>query len=201
MNWLDDLWDAIVSVFSPAPPAACVTTCPSGALTMTQAQALFDRLAAHGEIPFDYPPDCCYARAMEMGDLMAAEGVESRRVWTYGNLVPTKPDGSQVRFPPTPTGTPVEWGYHVAPTVQVQQADGSVQPMVMDPSLTSGPVSVDEWNRIMSGPGSSISQTASSDRSVFYRAPNGTEYHETATDNRKSAFADHIATRDATLRP
>jgi hypothetical protein len=55
----------------------------------------------------------------------------------------------------------------------------------------------------MSGPGSRLSQTATSDRSVFYRAPDGSEYHENdpGLGNRNTAFADHIATRDAALHP
>ncbi|MCX7113398.1 MAG: protein-glutamine glutaminase family protein [Proteobacteria bacterium] len=50
-----------------------------------------------------------------------------------------------VNTPNHPDGK-VEWyGYHVAPTVPVQKADGSVQDMVIDPSMFDHPVTVDEW--------------------------------------------------------
>jgi hypothetical protein len=46
----------------------------------------------------------------------------------------------------------VSWGWHVAPYVMVEQADGSLMSMVIDPSLFSGPVSVDAWTAIQHDP-------------------------------------------------
>jgi hypothetical protein len=201
MGWLDTLWQKIVDLFAPSPPTVPAKTCPAGGITPQRAQEVFDKLKARKDIPFDYPPDCCYARASEMCDTMAGMGVPSRKVWTYGELHPTKPDGAPVRFPPKPAGQEVAWGYHVAPIVDVVQPDGSCRPMVMDPSLTNGPVTIDEWNRIMSGPGARIDQTATSKPDVFYRDPAGTEYGESPGHDRKSAFADHVMTRDAALTP
>lgn len=197
MGWLTDTWDKIVKTFAPSPPAKPVASCPGKPVSMKEAQRLFDKLKARKDIPFDYPPDCCYARATEMIDMLTAEGVESKKVWTYGTLVPTKPDGSNVRFPPKPTGTQVVWGYHIAPTICVTQADGSVAEMVMDPSLADKPLTIKQWNDIMSGPGSSIDKTALSSNNVFYRAPDGTQYLENdpGVGNRKSAFASHLVER------
>ncbi len=200
MSFLSDLRDKIAKAFAPTPPAKTVQACP-GAISEKEAQKLFDKLKAHTEIPFNYPPDCCYARASAMSDLMAAEGVESNKVWTYGTLVPMKPDGTPVRFPPAPTGRQVVWSYHVAPTIKVQRADGSCVDMVMDPSLTKGPVTVGEWNKIMSGPGSSLNKTAASSRDVFYRDEPGNRYYEKPGDDRNTAFAEHVKTRDAALNP
>lgn len=182
-----------------APPPAPVPPPPvPKSVTEAEAQTLFDELAAHKEIPFDYPPDCCYARASAMGDLLAAKGVEAKKVWTYGELHPMK-GADPVRFPPT-VGDAVVWGYHVAPTIPVKGADGVVRDMVMDPSLSKKPLTIDEWNNLMRGPGSHIDQTAQTARDVFYRAPDGTPYYETASENRYTAMGDHIRTRDAALK-
>lgn len=164
---------------------------------MAEAQRLFDKLKARKDIPFNYPPDCCYARASEMVDMLAKEGVESKKVWTYGTLVPLNPDGTNVRFPPNASGVPVIWGYHVAPTICVRQPDGSVAEMVMDPSLSDKPLTVQQWNKIMSGPGSSIDKTALSSNDIFYRDDKGTPYYENdpGLGNRKTAFAGHLVER------
>ncbi|MEM9500895.1 MAG: protein-glutamine glutaminase family protein [Pseudomonadota bacterium] len=201
MGWLSDLWDAVTGVFSSSPPQEPTQPCTNGnctdAISPERAQEVFDQLAANSSIPFDYPPDCCYARATEMVSMMDNMGVQSRKVWTYGTLVPMTPQNAPVRFPPG-NGQQVIWRYHVAPTVNVTQPDGSVQPMVMDPSLASGPVTVNEWNQIMSGPGSNLSQTAFTDTDVWYRNQRGRIITE-PSNGRQDAFAGHIATRDAAL--
>ncbi len=201
MSWLGDLWDAVCNFFSPAPAASSVSACPAGAITPQRAQEVFNQLKARTDIPFNYPPDCCYARASVMCDAMKDMGIPSSKVWTSGTLVPMKPDGTPVRFPPNPGGQQVIWGYHVAPVVQVAQPDGSCVPMVMDPSLSDRPLTVGEWNTIMSGPGSKIEKTVFTDPSVFYGPPeNGPEY-ESSSDNRKTAIDGHVKTRDAALNP
>jgi hypothetical protein len=201
MSWIGDLWTKITNAFSAAPAKQPISTCPGKPVSTAEAQRLFNKLKARKDIPFDYPPDCCYARATEMVDMLAAEGIQSKKVWTYGNLVPLKPDGSNVRFPPKPTGAPVAWGYHVAPTICVQQPDGTVSDMVMDPSLSDKPLTVQQWNKIMSGAGSKIEKTALSDSSVFYREDDGTGHYENdpGMGNRKTAFAGHIVERKKQL--
>ena len=177
----------------PAPPGPKV-------VSEAEAQTLFDELKAHKEIPFNYPPDCCYARASAMGDILAAHGVEAKKVWTYGDLHPMS-GKTPVAFPPKSTDPAdvVTWVYHVAPTIPVRGADGVVRDKVMDPSLADKPLTVDEWNDLMRGPGSKIGQTAQTARDVFYRAPDGTPVYETPTANRDTAMSDHIRTRDRAL--
>ena len=199
MSWLSDIWDAITSLFTPSPPAQPVAPCAAASgVSPQRAQQIFDQMRARTDIPFNYPVDCCYARASEMCDAMQQAGVPSRKVWSYGDLHPTNPDGSPVRFPPG-TGQPVEWGYHVAPVIDVAQPDGSTVPMVMDPSLSDRPLTVDQWNAIMTRNGGSISRTDISDRSPFYREPDGTPHYEDASWNRNLAFASHRAARDQAL--
>jgi uncharacterized Zn-binding protein involved in type VI secretion len=189
------------------PSAASSSSTPGGGparrnyVSEAEAQQLFNELRSHTEIPFDYPPDCCYARASAMGDILATHGVEARKVWTYGNLVPMAGPNRPVTFPPGSQNPAdqVTWRYHVAPTIRVQRADGTVQDMVMDPSLSTHPLTIAEWNAIMSGPGSQITQTAQTGRDVFYRAPDGTPMYETPQSNRNTAMADHIRTRNARL--
>lgn len=206
MGWLDTLWEAISGQFSPDPPANPVQACPNGscAITPERAQEVFDALAANPNIPFDYPPDCCYARATEMVRMMDAMGVESGKVWTYAQpgkaLVPMTSRNQPVRFPPSRRGEQVMWGYHVAPTVDVIQPNGSVRKMVMDPSLTNGPVTIEEWNRIMSGSGSGISHTATTGNDVWFRSAEGRTY-PVPSGEPQAAMAGHIVTRDAALRP
>lgn len=207
MGWLSDLWGSVTSLFSSSPPEKPVQPCATGncitAISPERAQEVFDHLSANPDIPFDYPPDCCYARATEMVSMMENWGIQSRKVWTYAPrgsaLVPMTPQDNPVRFPPN-TGRQVLWGYHVAPTVDVIQPDGSVQPMVIDPSLTSRPVTVNEWNQIMSGPGSEPGrmQTAMTDSDVWYRTPSGRE-SAIPPGEPQAAFAGHVATRDAAL--
>lgn len=140
----EDIWDAITSVFSSSPATKPAQTCPvpNGVMTPAQAQAYMDKFKKT-DIPFNYPVDCCYARARTMCAQMEKDGFNCQKFWYAGNLHPVNADGSTVTFPDA--ASPVTWGYHVAPMVPVQQPDGTVQQMIMDPSLSDKPLTVDEW--------------------------------------------------------
>ena len=211
MGWLSDVWNWVTGGsdeptdegFSDAPAATPTTPCDN-ALSPEAAQALFDDLAAQTDIPFDYPPDCCYARAERMSQIMTGRGIENGKAWayagTFGALDPTNADGSLVRFPPG-TGDPVRWGYHVAPTVSVRQPDGTCRDMVMDPSLRDRPVTVEEWEGLMGGAATS----ASTPNDIYYRNASGSTVIRRgdlpSSERIDAPFASHRAARDAALRP
>lgn len=133
----------------PTPASSTVTPCPlKKVMTQSEAQNFIDKFKKT-DIPFDYPPDCCYARARVMCDMMEREGFESEKLWSEGNLAAKKPNGALVTFPDS-NGNPqaVRWHYHVAPLVNVQQADGSVEKRILDPSLSNKPLTIDEWKAL-----------------------------------------------------
>jgi hypothetical protein len=146
---------------------ACPVGSPSGscplkdkALTPEEAQKWYDHFKNdRPDIPFNYPVDCCYTRAREMDKEMVAAGVPCGKVWNYAS------PGNALTVPTTnvPASPPhngqVQWGYHVAPVVPVKQPDGSVEYMVIDPSMEPGPVSIDKWKADQHEPNSTSWQT------------------------------------------
>lgn len=119
---------------------------PTKTVSMDQARALFDMVAmttcdpldAEAPcIPFLYPDDGCPARAHEMCRRFVEKGVEPEKIWTWGYVTV-----------PTPNHPDCEtfWIYHVAPTLDV---DGTLH--VIDPSLCTAPVIVDDWLAKMRG--------------------------------------------------
>jgi len=90
------------------------------------------------------------------------KGIDCQKLWYFdrnwgtggaaSSLHPHTPDGSAVSFPDATAGKPVTWVYHVAPTVKVKKADGTIQDMVMDPSLADRPLTNDEWKAIQGTP-------------------------------------------------
>ena len=203
MGIFGDAWDRITGIFSSDPPEEVVGACPD-AISPEAAQALFDDMAAQVDIPFDYPPDCCYARAQRMAQLMSDRGIASKKAWVYGSLNPVTSSGDPVRFPPTPSGDVVTWGYHVAPTVSVRQPDGSCRDMVIDPSLRDRPLTISEWEETMGG--GTMSRLTPSD-TYLYRPDAGypplTQDETTdllgADSGMRGAFAAHVDTRDSVL--
>jgi hypothetical protein len=128
------------------PTAGTKTPCPlKKSMTEAQAQSFMDEFKKT-DVPFDYPPDCCYARARVMCDMMEKKGFASEKLWSKGNLTAKKANGDPVTFPDE-FGNPtvVQWGYHVAPIVNVEQPGGGVEQRVLDPSLSDKPLTVDEW--------------------------------------------------------
>lgn len=180
-----------------ATPVACTTApCPlSRAMTPEVAQSLMDQFKKTA-IPFDYPPDCCYARARVMCDLMEQQGYASEKIWSEGNLTATHADGSQVTFPDR-NGDPqvVQWHYHVAPIVNVRQPDGSVERRVLDPSLADEPLTVDEWKaRCGVAPSATRDRiTPAHEHYPFHGATAGTDY---PVSEAEQALQQHRDNRD-----
>lgn len=166
MSFLEDVWQAIKVVFSRAPAASPIQTCPGQTLTEQEAKDWFDKFKAQQDIPWNYPNDCCYNRAHVMAEQLKAAGVAVGKAWNYA---PGADHLLRVDTPNDPKGY-VEWGYHVAPTVQVRNADGSVQLMVLDPSITSGPITPDQWKALQGQADSSLVLT---NATPYYRAPDG----------------------------
>lgn len=139
-------------------------------VTLAQAQRLFDLMnarvccpagAASPCIPFDYPDDGCWGRAHEMYRLMAIEGVQADKIWIYGNLRVATANNPRCE---------VRWGWHVAPTLQVDTGGGHVDAYVIDPSLFPGPVPRATWAGVQGDPNPVLAPTAGT---AFYRSASG----------------------------
>lgn len=114
---------------------------PSAPIPAATAALVFDAMAAQPDIAFKFPVDGCYARAHLMVERMRKMGLKPGKVWTFASA-PNDP--LWVSTPNHPDGR-VDWGYHVAPTMPVQAEDGTVQDMVVDPSMFDHPVPIEEW--------------------------------------------------------
>lgn len=166
MSFFDALWADIKRIFSAAPAAEPVIACPKGKLTADQAQEWFDKFNSRSDIPWNYPNDCCYNRAHVMAQALNAAGVDVGKAWNYA----ADPDNAlRVATPNDPKGY-VEWGYHVAPTVQVVGKDGKTHPMVIDPSIATTPITPAQWKALQSQPESSLVLTSAK---PYYRAEDG----------------------------
>jgi hypothetical protein len=97
---------------------------------------VFKQLADDQEIPFNYPKDGCYARAEEMTRLLEKDGITAVKVFVEGRLEVQTPHAA---------GGKVDWWYHVAPVVLVENSSHQYVPMVIDPSIFDHPVTTDEW--------------------------------------------------------
>ena len=134
------------------------------AVTPQRAQQLFDLCASKMCCPasasapcitFLYPDDGCWGRAHEMCRLMIADGAQPEKVWIKGNLHPNSQNKP---------GCVVGWGWHVAPTLQVDPGGGP-QTWVIDPALFNGPVPQTTWKSIQLDP-NAVLQASSAD--IFY---------------------------------
>lgn len=131
----------------------------SGVLSPERAAALFALMAAQADLAFRYPTDGCYARNWLMVQRMQQMGVHPMVVWSFAN-----PDNLHVNTPNHPKGF-VEWGYHVAPLVEVREPDGKIGVRVIDPSMFDHPVTVDEWKNAQK------KNPASSEPKIAYTRP------------------------------
>jgi len=137
-------------------PAGNVAAAPAPAatveLTATDAQKLFDVLAAQPDIAFGYKKDGCYARAHLMAQRMASIQLGVEKVWAFADIQRT----GDINLPKALSvhvdgGGDIAWSYHVAPLVTVTESDGRQVKYVIDPSLFDRPVLIGEWMGRMIG--------------------------------------------------
>ena len=168
---------------SPMAPEASPTQSAS-VVTLAQARQMFDLASGHTCcpaapsstcIPFAYPDDGCWGRAHEMCRLFIAAGIQPDKVWIYGNLhvvSQNKPDCN------------VYWGWHVAPTLQVNTG-GIIQTYVIDPSLFPEPVPRATWASVQ---GDAAAQLAPSAADVYHRSSGGTVSYDPTYTNTQSVL-------------
>ena len=109
---------------------------PLTVLNKKDAEKIFDEMANTPNIPFGYPFDGCYARAHKMVQLLEKKGIIAAKGWASGDI-----------YVDTPLGE-IEWSYHVAPIVLVQEKNGPV-PYIIDPSLSKTLITFKEWKALM----------------------------------------------------
>ena len=155
----------------PGPEAAAERGASALAVvSAAQARQLFNLMnskvccpetAAAPCIPFVYPDDGCWGRAHEMYRLMGLQGVQADKIWIFGNLRAATSNNPRCE---------VRWGWHVAPTLQVNVGGGVVQTQVIDPSLFPGPVPQATWAGVQGDPHPALIPSAGS---VFWRNQSG----------------------------
>jgi hypothetical protein len=120
-----------------------------------RAQLMADRLTEMG-----YASEKVFAISRAGG-----AGLHVRSDYASDMRLPNEPFASNVRFPaggpfanePVCAGNEtgqqsqptVTWWYHVAPIIRVRDAQGRVEPHVLDPSMENGPVTVSVWTHQM----------------------------------------------------
>ena len=126
-----------------------------------------------------------------MANELKANGISAGKVWNYApsNLKPLT-----VATPNDPSGQ-VTWGYHVAPTVPVVGADGITRTMVIDPSISDGPITPDQWKALQGQPNSELVETSTD---PYFRPRAGMADLSTPSDaDIKKQFDLHRADREA----
>lgn len=84
-------------------------------------------------LPFQYKVDGCYARALYMSMELAAQGMESNAIFAFAR------QGTAL------TVGPIQWGYHVAPMLEVGTDAQHLVPFVIDPALSNEPLTAAQW--------------------------------------------------------
>lgn len=108
-----------------------------------EAEELFRYLKNQPDIPFCYPEDGCHSRAHAMAKLLEDKGIFSEKIFVISPLSANK-SVLEINHP-FQQGKKINWWFHVASTVWVTHPSGAREQMVIDPSLTSTPVSVKKW--------------------------------------------------------
>ena len=110
----------------------------------------FNSAGVEMPVPYHYPADGCYARAHLMAQRMTALGYSSQKKF----IISTAPGGLTVESnfsidAPAGTTPTTNWWYHVAPVIIVQRTDGTLEDRIIDPSMASSPITVDQWASMM----------------------------------------------------
>lgn len=103
-------------------------------ISKEKAKELFDMAKEMNDIAWKFKQDGCYARAHLMARRFEEKGIYVDKAWVKGDLIANGKDGSKVN-----------WNFHVAPVVYVEDENGKVEKMVIDPSIHDKPVTAIHW--------------------------------------------------------
>lgn len=163
-------------------------------LTLGEALEEFQRLAAKPNIPFDYPDDCCTARAHEMYKLLRLRGFRCRKIWNYGGGGVAAQSALRLFTLHHPQGF-VRWSMHVAPLVRVDLGGGTVDDMVLDPAIFDRPARIADWVALQHD--TTAVQQVDDDADLFNRDLNGRRPRRDLRFFRtKDWLEDHVEIRD-----
>ncbi|MBM7843078.1 protein-glutamine glutaminase family protein [Herpetosiphon giganteus] len=132
-----------------------------GSVSYADATLIFEDMADETDIPFQFPYDGCYARAYLMGNRMVERYPLNQehisKVFIFDTVLGDELNELRIdqQFQYDGFG-PVEWDYHVAPSIMVRDSQGNLQPMIIDPSLFDHPVTIEEWKQSMNFPNATI---------------------------------------------
>ncbi len=106
-------------------------------VSQKQAKELFEMLTRRTDIPYGYADDGCYVRAHQAAKVLESSGIISGKILFEGK-------GKFAANSPTHPGKKIVWdsGFHVVPFVLVKNANGKIEPMVLDPTFFHEPVSM-----------------------------------------------------------
>ncbi|GAA5526498.1 WXG100 family type VII secretion target [Herpetosiphon gulosus] len=132
-----------------------------GSVSYADATLIFDDMTNEPDIPFQFPYDGCYARAYLMGNRMVERYAFNQehisKVFIFDTALGDGLNELRIDQQFQYDGfEPVEWDYHVAPSIMVRDAQGNLQPMIIDPSLFDHPVTIEEWKQSMNFPNATI---------------------------------------------
>ncbi|ABX06197.1 MAG TPA: hypothetical protein DEF47_18395 [Herpetosiphon sp.] len=135
-----------------------------GSVSYADATLIFDDMANEADIPFNFKDDGCYARSYLMGNrIVERYGINPDDMFKVTILDRSPSDSNPTLTVPTDKMYPgfssedgtVNWTWHIAPAIKVQTPNG-VEIMVIDPSLSTHPLSVDQWEALMNDPQSNV---------------------------------------------
>ncbi len=110
-------------------------------ISMNLASQLLRFFLYRSDITFEYYEDGCYARSAVMRDVLEKIGIKSQSIFI-------KADNGR-RLEAETNFDLADWRWHVAPLVKIRDVDGKIKKLVIDPSISSEPISVNEWASLM----------------------------------------------------
>jgi hypothetical protein len=116
-------------------------------LDLNTANLLFSEIIKSG-LPFGYQQANCHNISHYITLLLASKGYQCAKIWAFAPVVYSMTSSRLISFADkkqiSPTGK-IDWGYHVAPVLQVRIGN-KVRKMVVDPGLfPKGPVRYRTW--------------------------------------------------------
>ncbi len=102
--------------------------------TEEQLTGLIGALKNQSGVPFDYIDDGCYARAHLMNESLRQHGINHQKIFVSGDSLETSNELMDV-----------DWRFHVAPLVFMDDGTGKAVPRVLDPSISDRPLTPEDW--------------------------------------------------------
>ncbi|WP_407264913.1 protein-glutamine glutaminase family protein [Tenacibaculum maritimum] len=119
-------------------------------LSQSESNIVFNQIENNSKIQFNYPQGGCPERAIITNYILDSLKVDNFKIWLFAPSRLIKNSKEQIYIYDknsltTDAENKIKWDFHVAPAILSENSNGTIDTLIIDPSVAKKPLKTQEW--------------------------------------------------------